>query len=150
MLVRFLDRLQIGVLAMGADDRSGHGHDVIDGFGFGALPGRMAHRSPALFFAPSQNPGGGGRGAAFELAAMERVVLRLELLDFPFQFPDATLRLIVLLVEFPELILVVIFPSGRLLITTPDPPGGQAFQIRAPLPVRADKIPGQIGEAGHG
>jgi hypothetical protein len=89
-------------------------------------------------------------GASLELAAMERLVLRLELLDFPFQFPETTFSLIVLLVEFPQLILVVIFQSGRLLITMPDPPGGQALQMRAPMPVRAGKFPVQFGEAGHG
>jgi hypothetical protein len=55
-----------------------------------------------------------------------------------------------LLVQFLQLVFVLAFGAGDFLITMENPLGGQALQIRAPIPVRADKVIVQFAESGHG
>ena len=152
VLMERLDRLQVGALAMGADVRGGHRHDLIDGLGRGPLPGRMAHGSSTFFWAARRRRGGvgrSGRGAAFKLAAVERLVLSLQLLDCLFQFLDAAVRLVQLLLAVLDLLLIAFFQSRGGLIPAQDQAGGQATQRRAGMPVRADPSSIQRGESAH-
>jgi hypothetical protein len=151
MLVPCGQGLQIRVLTPGADPRGRHLDHLIDVGGLGALPGRVTYRGAAL---PGWRQGflrfWGGGFAPFELAAVQGLKLRLELLVFPFDLLAPTPLLLQLLVQLCQLIFVVGFSAGDLLITFPDPAGGEALQIRAPVPMGTAETGGQVFELGHG
>src|SRR5208283_5677090 len=120
-------------------------------FGLGPLPRRMARGSAALF---GLNGGvlwrrGGGGLASFELAAVQGLELGLELLVFQLHPLALAPFLIQLAVEFFQLVFVVALRPADLLITTQDPAGGQAFQIGAPIPVRATEVVRQVLKFRH-
>jgi hypothetical protein len=51
--------------------------------------------------------------------------------------------------QFFELVLVLAFGAGDLLIAMEDPTGGQTFQIGTAVPVGATEVVWEVGEAGH-
>ena len=75
--------------------------------------------------------------------------LSLELLVFQFDLLGVPLLLPQPLVKFLQLILVVAFDAGDLLVAMKDPAGGQAFQIGAPIPIRATEVVGQVFKFRH-
>lgn len=85
-----------------------------------------------------------------ELAAVQGLELRPELLVFQLHLLALAPFPIQLLVESGQLIFVVAFDAGDLLVAPPNPAGGQTFQIGASLPIRATEVRWQVGEAGHG
>lgn len=85
-----------------------------------------------------------------ELAAVQGLELRPELLVFQLHLLALAPFPIQLLVESGQLIFVVAFDAGDLLAAPPNPAGGQTFQIGASLPIRAAELLWQVGEAGHG
>src|SRR5919108_3415662 len=94
--------------------------------------------------------GSDGSFAGLELAAMQGVQLRLELLVLRFQLLVLAMGLIQLLSQLFQLPFIFADQKARLLILTKDPTGGQTLQIGTTIPIRADKIVVQVGEGGHG
>ena len=68
--------------------------------------------------------------------------LSLELLIFQFRLLAVAALLIKLLAHLLQLIFVVAFGAGDLLIAMKDPASGESFQIRAPIPIRATEVVG--------
>ena len=85
----------------------------------------------------------------FKLTAVQSVELSPELLVFQFHLLGMSVLLAQLLGEFFQLIFVVAFGACDLLIAMEDPTGGQTFQIRAPIPIRATEVLGQVFELRH-
>ena len=103
----------------------GHGHDEIQLLGLGSLPGRVAHGG-AAFLAPGRGavPRRSRRLASFELAAVQSLELRPELLVFQFDSLSLLPLLIQLVVELFQLIFVVALRAGDLLVAMKDPARG--------------------------
>ena len=142
------DRLQFAFMTMRAGVGSGHGEDLIDTLGLFALPRRMTFWSAPLLRLCrwARGLGSDGRTATFELAAVQGVELGLELLVVPLQLLVGFVGLLKMLVEFFQLMFIVAFQPGGLLITRPDPLRGQAFQIRTAVAVRATEVIGQVSK----
>jgi hypothetical protein len=94
--------------------------------------------------------GGCGLLAPLELLLMQGSKLGFELLIFQFDCLALPSLLIQEAIEFFDLVFVLALDAARFLIAAKDPPRGQPFQIRAPIPVRATKVIGQVLEFGHG
>jgi hypothetical protein len=142
MFLELLNRLELWVVAIRAGPRDRHSHHPIDAGRLGPLPGWMTYRSTALFALRRNALAGRGSSAAFELAAVQGLELSLKLLVLEFcLFTLASLR-VQFLVEFFQLIFVVAFGAGDLLIAMKDPASGESFQIRAPIPIRATEVVG--------
>ena len=150
MLMNLGHRLQICPMAVGATFGSRHRHDPVHVLGLWPLPRGMAHRSPALFAWGRGTVRGRDRAnpAPLELAAMQGMELGLQVLVVQFQLLALPPLLTQLLAEFFQLIFVVAFRAGCLLIAMKDPAGGESFQIRAAIPVRATKVVGQALNSG--
>ena len=82
MFVNFRQRLQFGVMTIWAGAGRRNGNHLVDPFGLGALPGRVAQRSAELFWLRRRAGGGLGDGgrAPFELTAVQGLELSLSLL----------------------------------------------------------------------
>ena len=141
MLVKLGHRLQIGAMAVRATLGSRHRHDLVNALGLGPLPRGMAHRSAALFALGRGAVRGRDRGsfAPFELAAVQGVELGLQLLVLQFQLLGAAAAPVQLLVEFFQLIFVVAFRAGDLLIAMKDPARGQALPDTGTHPGKGNK-----------
>jgi len=111
----------------------------------------MADRSAALSALSRSALWRGGRSspAPFELAAVQSLELSLELLVLPFQFFALPPLLIQLLVDLLQLVFVVALGAADLLISMKNPTGGQSFQIRTPIPVRATEIGREVLKLRH-
>ena len=81
---------------------------------------------------------------------MQGLELGLQLLVFPFCLLALPALLLQLLVELRQLMFVVAFGAGNLLIAMKDPARGKSFQIRASIAVRATKVVRQVLEFRHG
>jgi hypothetical protein len=84
------------------------------------------------------------------LAAMQGLNLSLELLVLPFHLLALSPLLLQLLVEFLQLVFVVALGAADLLIPLKNPARGESFQIRAPIPIRATEVLGQVLKFRHG
>ena len=51
--------------------------------------------------------------------------------------------------EFLDLVFILAYRPDRALVMLPDPLCGKSFEIRAPIPLGAAEIRGEIGESGH-
>jgi hypothetical protein len=80
---------------------------------------------------------------------MQRLQLSLELLVALLGLPVLPPLLIQFLPQLLQLEFVLAGVAKVLLILAEDPAGGQALQIRAPVPVWAAEIGGQIGKPRH-
>jgi hypothetical protein len=111
----------------------------------------MAHGSAALFALRRGALAGRGRRlfAAFELAAMQGLELGLELADLLILLLGALVGFVELAAKFCELVLIIALQAAGFLIALPDPVGGQALQVGAGVPVRADEVWGRLAESGH-
>jgi len=112
----------------------------------------MTHRSAAFFALGRGALGGLGSDgpAPFELAAVQGLELSLELLLFQLRLFALPPLLVQFLGKFLQLIFIVAFSASDLLIAMKDPACGQPFQIRAPIPIGATKVVGQVLELRHG
>jgi len=144
VVVDLLNGLEAVGVAVWASLGRRHGHDQIDVLRFGSLPGRMARGGAAfLTVGPGAVRGwGSGSLASFELAAVQGLELRAELLVFQFALLSLPPLLLQLEVELFELILVLAFRAGDLLVAMEDPACRQAFQVRAAAVVRAAEVVG--------
>ena len=143
---------KLELVAMRALRRRGDVDHPINALGLGPLPGRMAFGRATLFrWAWRSGPAGWRLGrAALELTLVQSVELSLELLVLLFQLTMLLPSLVKLLAQCLQLVLVVALQPKALLVAFPNPFGREALQIGTPMPVRADKIRIQSGEARHG
>jgi hypothetical protein len=113
MIMKLLQPLELGVVALGASLGRRHTDYLVDAGGLGPLPGWMAQRRAALF-ALGRRTARRGRGsfAPFELAAVQGVELRLKLLIFEFQFLELASLLIEQTLELLQLVFIVVYQES--------------------------------------
>jgi hypothetical protein len=74
--------------------------------------------------------------------SLELFVLQLDFLALPSLLLEEAVKLF-------ELIFILALRAGHVLIAMEDPAGGQAFQIRTAVAVRAAEVIGQVLKFGH-
>ena len=109
----------------------------------------MANGRAALFGLSGTALRGRDRPTLVELAAVQGVQLNLRLLVYHFHLLALPPLLIQLFAEISQVVFVVTFRTRDLLTPMKDPTGGQALQIRAPIPVRAAAVGGQVLKLRH-
>ena len=81
--------------------------------------------------------------------AMQSLELNLKLLLFQFYLFALPPLLLQFLVQIFKLVFVLAFGAAHLLVAMKHPAGGQSFQIRAPIPVRATEARRQVLKLRH-
>jgi hypothetical protein len=153
VLVEARHRGQVSAVAEGAGWGSGYRNELVNVSGLGAVPGRVACGGAALLGRAGRGRLGHGRGrrsAAFELALVQGLELGLQPVVGLFPFSVLRAQLGDLLVLLCENVFVLPLRGRGRLSQLPDPLGGVPLQIGTAVPIGANKLRLQIGEARHG
>ena len=83
------------------------------------------------------------------MTAVQGLELSLELLVLQLCLFALSPLLLQLLVKLFELVFVVAFGAGNLLVAMKNPARGKSFQIRTPIPVRATEVGREVLKLRH-